>query len=216
MYNTVLFDLDGTLLDTLQDLAAAGNQTLVTLAMPTHPVEAYRSMVGNGVHKLVERMLPENSRGQATCQLALSLFNRYYEENLNTYTAPYTGIPELLAALNTQGIAMGVVSNKPHDFVLPILNHYFPGIFKAAAGQKQDVPAKPHPAAVLTVMEELHSLPPSTLYCGDSDVDMLTAQAAGVTGCGVLWGFRSREELLGAGAHYLAQNTQDLYQLITQ
>lgn len=214
MYRCVVFDLDGTLLDTLEDLAQACNHTLATLHLPTHPTAAYKTMVGNGVAKLVERMLPLQNRGAATCQLALRLFENYYTAHIDDFTRPYPGIPELLQTLRKQGVILGVLSNKPNGFVQEIVEQYFAGIFTAVMGQREDFAPKPDPASAHFLLETLGAEKSATLYCGDSNVDMLTAQNAGLTACGVLWGFRTKEELLGAGANFLAEDAAALEQLI--
>lgn len=214
MYHSVIFDLDGTLLNTLDDLAAAGNHALTILGCPTHPTECYKLMVGSGVPNLVSKMLPDAQREPATQQLALSLFRNYYEKHMQDYTAPYPGIMDMLDTFKEQGIVMGVVSNKAHQFVAPIIEQYFPGYFKAYTGLKDGIPVKPDPASVIALMQELCIEPESTLYCGDSDVDMYTAHNASLTACGVLWGFRSREELEQAGADILVADAAELQALV--
>lgn len=214
MFTTALFDLDGTLLDTLQDLAAAGNHTLQTLGHPPHPVESYRTMVGNGVPKLIERMLPPKARSEKKQAQALGIFRTYYAQHMQDLTAPYPGVLCMLAQLHAEGVAVGVVSNKADEFVQPIVRQYFPQLVNAAVGLRDGVPPKPDPASVHTVMRTLGADAAATLYCGDSDVDMHTATAAGVQGCGVLWGFRTRAELAGAGASFLAGDVPALTQLI--
>lgn len=216
MFTTAIFDLDGTLLDTLQDLAAAGNHTLTVLGLPTHPVAAYRQMVGNGVPKLVERMLPPACRGSATQAVALQVFSNYYEQHMLDFTAPYPGISQMLAALRGRGVHLGVVSNKSDDFVQPIVERFFPGVFSAVCGLREGVPPKPDPASVLQVLVQLAADPAATLYCGDSDVDIHTAHNAQLTSCGVLWGFRTEAELAEAGAEYLAEDAAALEYIILQ
>ncbi|MFV0353322.1 MAG: HAD family hydrolase [Oscillospiraceae bacterium] len=214
MYQSVIFDLDGTLLNTLDDLAAAGNHALSVLGFPTHLPEDYNLMVGSGVPNLIFKMLPETKREPAIQELALSLFRNYYEKHMQDYTAPYPGIIEMLDTFKQRGIAMGVVSNKAHQFVQPIVEQYFPGYFKAFTGLKDGYPVKPDPASVLELMEELEIAPATALYCGDSDVDMYTAHNAKLPACGVLWGFRSRDELIQAGADILVSNAAELQALV--
>ena len=146
MYSAVIFDLDGTLLNTLTDLANAGNHTLEVLGFPTHPVDAYRYLVGNGIPKLIERMLPEKNRGPATQQTALSIFLRYYEAHKQDTTAPYPGILPMLQALKGAGLRLGVVSNKENSLSQEVAAHYFPGLFDAVAGHVLGTPTKPDPA----------------------------------------------------------------------
>lgn len=145
MYSAVIFDLDGTLLNTLADLANAGNHTLEVLGFPTHPVDAYRYLVGNGIPKLIERMLPERSRGPATQQTALSIFLRYYEAHKQDTTAPYPGILPMLQALKGAGLRLGVVSNKENSLSQEVAAHYFPGLFDAVAGPCAGHPHKAGP-----------------------------------------------------------------------
>lgn len=213
-YNTVLFDLDGTLLDTLQDLAAAGNHTLSALGLPPHPTDAYRKMVGNGIPKLIERMLPENNRGEATQQIAGQLFTRYYTRHMDDFTRPYPGIPALVQSLRAKGIGMAVITNKADEFAGQVVSQYFPGIFDIVLGLREEFAAKPDPASVLHTMELLGARPAATLYCGDSDVDMHTARNARLKSCGVLWGFRDKEELAAAGADYIAASADELEKII--
>lgn len=215
MYSSVLFDLDGTLLNTLDDLALAGNHTLAALGFAPHPRPAYKKMVGNGIPMLVQRMLPPGNQGEATHKVALSLFQSYYGQHMHDNTAPYPGISVLLQQLQACGVRMAVSSNKQDSFVKEIISAYFPGVFAAVLGHREDMPPKPHPAGALWLVAELGAVPTDTLYIGDSDVDMQTAHAAGVDACGVLWGFRDETELRGAGARYIAQTPEDLYPIIT-
>lgn len=214
MFTTVLFDLDGTLLNTLTDIANAGNHALSAMQLPTHSIENYRTMVGNGIPKLIERMLPSTHRGPATQELALSLFSRYYSEHMYDYTAPYPGITEMLHTLKAEGIQLAVLSNKEDAFVPPIIQRYFPGIFTISMGHKQGFPPKPAPTSTYYMLEQLHAFSTETLYCGDSDVDIFTGTNAGLCTCGVLWGFRSEKELSQAGATFLAKDTNELAQII--
>ncbi|NLW79827.1 MAG: HAD family hydrolase [Ruminococcaceae bacterium] len=213
-YNTVLFDLDGTLLNTLQDLAAAGNHALSALGLPAHPVQDYQNMVGNGIPTLIRRMLPPQHCGPATQAVALQLFQKHYTANMFQYTQPYPGIPQLLAGLRGAGVRLGVLSNKQHNLACSIVEYYFSGIFQAVAGLQPGAAPKPDPASLLALMESLHASPAATLYVGDSDVDVLTAHNAGLPACGVLWGFRTRAELESAGADTLAANPEALGKLI--
>lgn len=215
MFDAVIFDLDGTLLDTLKDLAAACNHTLAAMGLPTHPVQDYKQMVGSGISSLISRMLPQEARSENTAALAGQLFSRYYSRHMVDFTAPYPGIPNLLQRLAEHGVPMAVASNKAHQYVVPIVQRFFPGVFAAVQGQKEDVPKKPDPAIVHNLLAEMRLAGgPRVLYVGDSDVDMYTAKNAGLPACGVLWGFRGREELVAAGADYLAENAEELYNII--
>lgn len=213
MYSCVIFDLDGTLLDTLADLAAAGNHALSAQGLPTHETEAYRSFIGNGIPNLIRRMLPEGS-SEALQSETLRLFSAYYAAHNSDRTKPYDGIPELLDTLHARGIKTAVVSNKAHVFSVELIRRFFGETVCTVYGAGNDLPRKPDPAAVLRVMKELGVQPEEALYVGDSDVDMLTARNAGLDSCGVLWGFRSERVLVESGARFLAKDAGELERVI--
>lgn len=212
-YSCVIFDLDGTLLDTLADLAAAGNHALETLRLPTHGTEAYKGFIGNGIPNLIRRMLPEGS-GDVLQSEALRLFSDYYAAHHSDKTKPYDGIPALLTTLHARGIKTAVVSNKAHVFSVSLIRRFFGETVDVVYGTGDGMPRKPDPTAVLRVLEELHAKPEETLYVGDSDVDMQTAKNAGLPSCGVLWGFRSEQVLTESGAHVLAKDAKELEEII--
>lgn len=214
MYQTVIFDLDGTLLDTLQDLAATGNHTLAALGLPTHPVDDYKKMVGGGIPNLIKNMLPEDNRGDATFILARSMFESYYAEHMQDLTAPYPGIPALLDALGKAKVRMGISSNKSEAFTQKMVESYFPKHITATIGLREGFLPKPDRGSVDWLMQKLQASPDSTLFVGDSDVDMRTAMNAGLPGCGVLWGFRERRELELNGARFIVENPGELQTLI--
>lgn len=214
MYRTVIFDLDGTLLNTIDDLADAGNWVCRQNGWPEHSADAFRRMVGHGIPNLVSRFSPENCRDPETLAQTLTAFSAYYRAHNLDKTTPYPGIPELLAALKEQGAALAVFSNKADEFSKVIIEHFFPGVFRCVRGKLPDVPVKPDPAGVYAVMEALGAEAAETLFVGDSDVDILTAHNAGLTACGVTWGFREREELTAAGADHLAEDTEELKRVI--
>ena len=214
MYQNVVFDLDGTLLDTLQDLAAAGNHTLSAMELPQHPVDSYRMMVGNGIPKLIERVLPAVNRGAATQDLALHIFTNYYNAHKQDFTAPYPGIMKMLEDLVNAGVCLGIASNKGDAFVKTLAAEFFPGTFQAVVGLQAGVAAKPDPACVHNLLAEMGAQQSGTLYVGDSGVDMQTAKNAGLCACGVLWGFRSKEELLENGADLIVESPQKLAKII--
>ena len=214
MIKAVVFDLDGTLLNTIQDLTAAGNHALRTLGLPEHTTDAFLHFVGDGRRNMVLRMLPEAQRGdEAVVARATALFDEHYGAHLRDCTAPYAGIPELLASLKARGLRLGVVSNKPHEFVTRIIEDYFPGQFDSVAGQQGGL-VKPDPSGVNQVIGAFGLHPDQVLYVGDSAVDVQTAQNAGAVSCGVLWGFRDEAELTDAGAQYIASHPQDIDTLI--
>ena len=214
MIKAVVFDLDGTLLNTIQDLANAANPALRTLGLPEHTTEEFLHFVGDGRRNMVLRMLPEALRAdEAMVARASGLFDEHYNAHLRDCTAPYPGIPELLAALKAKGLRLGVVSNKPHEFVTQIIEGYFPGLFDSVAGQQGGC-IKPDPSGVKQVIDAFGLHPDQVLYVGDSAVDIETAQNAGTASCGVLWGFRDEAELEEAGAQYIAAHPQDIATLI--
>ncbi|MEG0911263.1 MAG: HAD family hydrolase [Ruthenibacterium sp.] len=213
MYRAVIFDLDGTLLNTLTDLANAGNHTLQVLRFAPHPIEDYKKMVGNGIPKLVERFLPQQARGEATQTLALHLFMTYYDAHKADKTAPYAGIASLLRSLHEKNLQLGVVSNKEDTMANDVITHYFHDVFDAVAGHISGTAPKPNPARVNEIVAQFGVSPREVLYVGDSDVDIFTAKNAEMDSCGVLWGFRTEAELAAAGATYLAKTPADILAL---
>ena len=217
IFATVIFDLDGTLLDTLGDLAAAGERVCAANGWPPHPQSAYKKFVGNGIPKLVERFAPPEHRDPAALTGALEQFRAEYAAHMLDTTHPYPGIPPLLAALQSAGVQMAVYSNKADEFAKSIVTHYFPGVrFAAVHGARPGVPAKPDPQGVNLLLAELGADPARTLFVGDSDVDVYTAHNAGLPCCGVLWGFRGQAELAAAGADCLAADGRELQGIILQ
>ncbi len=204
MYKLYLFDLDGTLVDSLEDLADAANWMLAQSGFPTHSLEEYRRFVGNGVYKLVERALPEDRRSPAEVTVFKAVFDARYQAHCMDKTRPYPGIPSLLAGLKKRGAELAVLSNKSDAFVRQIVEGLLgSGLFSAIRGQREGVPKKPAPDGVWSLLEERGVSRPDALFIGDSDVDIETAQNAGLRSAGVTWGFRGREELTAAGADYL-------------
>ena len=214
MFSSVIFDLDGTLLNTLEDLAAAANHTCTLMGWPTHSLDAYRFFVGNGIPKLVERFAPPAARTPAQLAAARRIFGEYYEAHKADRTAPYPGITSLLETLSAKGVSFGVVTNKDDGVARQMLRHYFGSAVAYAQGRTDALPAKPHPGTTLRLMECMGAAPASTLFVGDSDVDIFTAKNAGLASCGVLWGFRLRSELEQAGATYLVSDPAALLEVI--
>ena len=214
MYQNVIFDLDGTLLDTIEDLAAAGNWVCQNHGWPTHPVEEYKRFVGRGMSNLVRRFAPEEWHTGEGVRQILAEFMPYYDAHKQDKTAPYPGVPALLERLREAGVAIAVLSNKAHELAVPVIEGYFPNLFRHVQGGVEGLPFKPDPALLLRLMGEMGAARENTLFVGDSDVDIRTARHAGVASCGVLWGFRSREELEAEGADALVSSAQELEDLI--
>jgi phosphoglycolate phosphatase len=212
-YDAVIFDLDGTLLDTLDDLADAINYALQEMGMPRRSREEVRMFVGNGVAKLAERAVPTGTAPEDTAR-TLEVFKDYYQLHRQDKTAPYPGIPELLNALRERGCKLAVVSNKFDPAVKALAQDYFPGLFDLAAGESEaeGIPKKPHPAMVLRAMKALGA--ERAVYVGDSDVDLETAKNAGLPAVAVTWGFRDEAFLRAHGAQTLIHHPRELLELM--
>ena len=208
-----LFDLDGTLADTLADLANATNFALAQLGCPVHPADAYRLFVGDGARTLCQRVLPPDRQGLA--DQAVQLMRQHYEAHCFDLTRLYAGIPELVSALRDRGCRLAVLSNKPDDFTRQMIDRYFqPSPFDIVRGQRAGVPLKPDPAAALEMAREMAVPPSDWMYLGDTNTDMRTARAAGMLAVGVLWGFRDRAELLASGAQRLVARPAEILELL--
>ncbi|MEM1295166.1 MAG: HAD family hydrolase [Verrucomicrobiota bacterium] len=203
-FEAAIFDLDGTLLDTLDDLADSGNEMLESEGFPTHPVDAYRIFVGDGVRSLMERILPGEAQTEATIERCMGVYRAVYQRRWKAKTKPYAGVPELLDGLVERGIRLTVLSNKPHDFTEQCIQEFvgdWP--WEMVFGMRDGVPKKPDPAGAVQILESLEVAPENCLYLGDTDTDMKTAKAANLFAVGVLWGFRPKEELEEHGADLL-------------
>ena len=217
MYKTVVFDLDGTLLNTIDDLADAGNRVCAARGWPQHTVEEYKYFVGNGIPKLVERFSPPEARTPAILADTLAAFQADYGAHLRDKTAPYPGMPALLARLKAAGVQLAVFSNKADPLARQVVADYFDtALFDAVRGALPGVPTKPAPQGTLALMQAIGADPAATLYVGDSNVDVDTAHNAGLPCCGVLWGFRTRQELTDAGAEHLAADAEELWNVIVK
>ncbi|MCQ2448083.1 MAG: HAD family hydrolase [Oscillibacter sp.] len=214
MYRTVIFDLDGTLLNTIGDLAGAGNWVCRKNGWPEHSLEEFMTMVGHGIPNLVSRFSPPEVQSPLFQMKALTDFNEYYSQHNMDLTKPYPGIVELLAQIGAEGIRMAVYSNKADQFSQEIIAHFFPGTFDFVLGKRKEFPVKPDPAGVKFVLEQLGAKREETLFVGDSSVDIQTAHHADLKACGVTWGFRSKESLIEAGADFLAEDAAALKQVI--
>ena len=210
-HRAVLFDLDGTLLNTLEDVAGAVNQGLAKLGFPQHAVADYKNLIGEGRDILALRALPENDRNAENGKKLLDLINDYYAIHWADNTRPYPGIPELLDALTEKKIKMAVLSNKADDLtkmcVAKLLRRWQ---FEVVAGSRPSVPNKPNPAGTLQLAQRMGIRPADFVYLGDSDIDMKTAVGAGMYPVGAGWGFRSEQELLGAGAQAVIKEPEEL------
>lgn len=211
---TIIFDLDGTLLNTLSDLADSANYTMEQMGYPTHPLESHRYFVGNGVPKLLERCLPEDKRTEENIAAAREIFAEYYNVHFADKTKLYNGVAELLEKLKKSGVKMAVASNKSDEFTQSIVKKFFGNAFDMVQGGRADVPKKPAPDIVYGIMDKLEAVSENTYFAGDSNVDMFTAKNAGITAIGCLWGFRTKEELLEGGADFLAEKPSDIYDII--
>ena len=207
-YDTYIFDLDGTLLDTLQDLATSVNYALRQHRMPEHSIDDVRRFVGNGVRRLMERAVPEGTADSAF-EAAFATFREYYMEHSLDTTRPYDGIPELIHELKERGCRMAVVSNKMMAATQELVHHFFPEI-EVAIGEHEaeGIRKKPAPDTVFAAMRQLGQ--GSAVYVGDSDVDLATARNSGLPCISVLWGFRDREFLLAHGATTFVERPMDI------
>lgn len=215
MYNPIIFDLDGTLLNTLGDLAAAGNRALAALGLPMHEEAEYRLFVGNGIPKLIERICPPGSE-EETRRRVHSAFSEYYELHKADLTKPYPGMTELLSELKERGITAVCNTNKDHKFSVELLTAFFGDTLAEIVGAGLGFPTKPDPSAALYLAEKYKSDGARPLYVGDSNVDMQTARAAGFDACGALWGFRGRAELEAQAPAHLAENVDELRRIILE
>lgn len=214
-HEAVIFDLDGTLLDSLTDIANAANEVLTELSLPVHPVDAYRFMVGDGVVVLFERAVPEAQREAALIDRCVEGFRTTYERHWNQCSRPYEGIAELLDALVSRRRKLAVLSNKPQEFTERCVREYFSKWpIAPVLGQRAEVPRKPDPAGALEIAAFFGVAPADCLYLGDSLVDMQTACRAGMLAVGALWGFRPRAELEAHGAEAVVAHPRDVLELL--
>ena len=211
MIKTIIFDLDGTLLNTLEDLMISTNYALTEFDFPTHSLEDIRKFVGNGVKKLIERAVPPDC-SQEVMERCLEVFKEHYSKNMYNHTKPYDSILEILKKLQDKGLKIGVVSNKFDSAVKELCKKYFPNLVDIAIGQSDDVPKKPAPNGVFKAMKELCAETSLTIYVGDSEVDVQTAKNSNLPCIGVLWGFRNRKDL--AGADYIIDNPCDILKIV--
>ena len=214
MLKTVIFDLDGTLLNTIGDLAGAGNHVCEERGWPTHTEAEFRRMVGYGIPNLVEKFTPEQYRDEATLAAALAAFQAYYGTHQRDRTVPYDGIPAILMALRDRGLRLAVYSNKADEFSRSLAEHFFPGTFDAVLGKRPGVPGKPDPTGLRLLLAELGTTPKESVLVGDGETDVRSAQNAGLRCVAVTWGFRDRETLEKEGPDVLAASPQELLTLL--
>lgn len=215
MTELVIFDLDGTLLNTLDDLADTGNHVLSAHGFPTHPVEAYRYFVGNGVPTLVRRMLPAAFREGGVHRRCTEEFLAYYRLHMYDKTREYKGMTETLEGLRADGLRIAVATNKVQEAVGPLMDRYFPGVtFDVLCGQRPGMPPKPDPEVVFEILKLTGCTKPETLYVGDTAVDMDTAHRAGLAAAGALWGYRTKTELEAARADCLVASPHELLETV--
>ena len=213
MKHAVIFDLDGTLLNTLGDLRAATNHALEVRGLPPHWMEEIRQFIGNGIRLLICRAMPEGTP-EAEIDAALDDFKAYYAAHIHDRTVPYDGIPQLLTALRKRGIKVAVLSNKIDSASQQLIEYFFPGKTDVVFGEHVGVPRKPDPTSCRMVMQQLGVQPEQVLYVGDSGTDMQTAKNAGLYAVGVTWGFRSKEVLLEYGADVLVHRPEQILQIL--
>lgn len=214
-FKAIIFDLDGTLLDTLEDLGTAANRVLTRNGFPAHNIDAYRNMVGDGAVVLIRRALPEDRRDDAIICDCVQAFRTEYEREWKIKTRPYDGVAEMLDVLAVYGIKMAVLSNKPDDFTKRCVSEFLPQWnFNPVLGQRDSVPLKPDPSGAIEISRLLNILPSQFIYLGDTAIDMKTAAAAGMFPVGALWGFRSAQELLTNGAQLLIKRPTEILRIL--
>lgn len=208
-YRGVLWDMDGTVLDTLEDLWAAVNVSLRRFSLPEASLEAVRAGLGNGAAHLISCVAPEEKREQV-----LAFYKPWYDAHCNLKTRPYPGILPLMGALRAGGVRQAIISNKPDPAVQELAKSYFPGLLDSAVGESETVRRKPNPDAVLAAVKQMGLTVADCVYIGDTEVDLATARNAGMACIAVSWGFRSRAQLLAAGATQIADTAEELEKLL--
>jgi phosphoglycolate phosphatase len=213
-YKAILFDLDGTLLDTLKDIGNAANQVLSKRQFPVHPIDSYRNFVGDGVNTLFTRALPEDKISDSLIQACMKEFEQEYSKTWNNETSLYPGISDMLDYIRARGLKMSILSNKPHEFTRYCVEAFFSEWeFDLVQGIHASIPHKPDPTGALAIARRLGIAPASFLYLGDTGTDMQTARAAGMFPIGALWGFRSSEELIENGAKVVVSDPSEVARL---
>lgn len=214
MIKAIFFDLDGTLADSLLDLAASCNYALTQHGFATHKTEKYKYFVGDGMQKLIERILPENSRTKEIRTQVFNTFWKHYKEHFVDSTVPYDKITELLGYLKQKKYILAVISNKADEMTQKVVNKLFPNTFDLVCGKLENYPTKPDPALFNLLTQKLDVTAAECVIVGDSGMDMKTAVNSGAVGIGVLWGFREKSELLQNGADYIIENPLELIDIL--
>lgn len=211
----VIFDLDGTLVNTLEDIADTMNAVLRANAMPEHPTEKYKFLVGEGIFNLTKRVMPENRWSEENASSFVQEFRTLYDITWHDKSVPYDGIVPLLQKLHESGIKIGVLSNKPDQFVQKIVGWFFPNIpFTSIYGEVKDVPAKPDPSLAIRIAESMKLSTKEIAMIGDSGIDVQTGINAGMIPIGVSWGFRPVEELISSGASFVVDTPEEIHSII--
>jgi phosphoglycolate phosphatase len=211
---TIIFDLDGTLLDSLQDIVISVNQVLEKLNYPTHELEAYKQFIGDGARKLLLRALPKDIE-ETQIDIALELFTEIYSKTIHANTKPYDGIYSMLDSLKANGFSLNLLSNKPQQFTLKYYDIFFSKYdFDYVYGQSEDFPKKPDPKTALHIANQLKVEPQDIYFIGDTSTDMKTANNAGMQSIGVIWGMRDKDELLSNGAHFIVNEPKEILDIV--
>lgn len=216
MIKAVLFDLDGTLVDSLIDLADGVNYALTQKGFSTHPVESFKYFVGDGIPKMIERALPEGNRDADTVNEVKNIFLPYYAIHYADNTYAYYGMPELVNRLKADGFIVAVVTNKDQNMANEVVTKLYGNAFDLIFGKRDGIPAKPDPTAALMAMSELGVTPKECVFIGDSGMDVATAVNSGAVPVGELWGFRKEDELLANGAKYIISKPNQLLDIIEE
>lgn len=215
-FDVCVFDLDGTLINSLTDLADCCNEALELHSLPPHPLKSYKVFVGSGIKNLIKRCMGEKAADEELFTSVYKAFNMLYNEKCLEKTLPYDGIPSLIKDLKDNNVKICVLSNKADEFAKRIVYTLFEeNDFDLVWGKKEEYPIKPAPDSLFAMLEQLGCTKEKCLYIGDSDVDVITASNAGVAFCGVEWGFRGPEELTNAGARFIAKKPKDIFRLVT-
>ncbi len=212
----VLFDLDGTINNTVNDIAASGNYALAKHGFPTHPADSFKLFAGSGTYIMLQRAMPEEHKNDGSVELIIDDYLAHYSVHSMDTTAPYDGIRELIDEVKARGYKMAVVTNKPDAVAKQLLEDMFPGKFDVVIGQVDGMPVKPDPAMPLLAMKELGVTAEECVFVGDSGVDIETGKNSGAYPIGVLWGFRGREELLACGAKEFIEKPSELLDILAR